>query len=338
MRNILFIALAALFFYTCFLLLIPSQKQTSKSSLGNSKAENEVSEGFPSANNAGNISSGINPLGKSQSFAEQALKAFATPITFYGRVLDQHGVPIAGATVLGSAGTSMSGKTTKLTTISDTTGNFGLSTRGMSLFVSVNKPGFYHIFPNQISGMVSEKGFDYAADLGDGIHKPDPSSPINFHLFKPGLIEPLIRLRDTSIRLNRSGEAVEVSLDPGHGEKHRLSISCKMDNDRTADGRYSWKYEIKAIDGGLQLSGDIFQFQAPAIGYKISDVIDMSALLPQSEWKDFSRQSYFVRFNDNTFARIKTEMIAGGDYFAVIEGYYNPKPGSRNLEADPSQR
>jgi hypothetical protein len=335
MKRLAAIIAAVLILCICWWLFAPSSEPLPTGSNAKSKSGKEAPEVVTNAPNAGAASSASGPPGTRQSFAEKMLNAFATPITFYGRVLDQNGAPVAGATVRGSAGVSMGGNTTKTTTTSDQSGNFTLSSKGMSFFVTVNKPGFYHIFPKQMPGFVSENGFDYGEDLGEGIHKPDPSNPVIFHLFKPGTIEPLTRLRDTSRRLSRTGEAVEVALDAG---AHRISLACKTEEKVTPDGRYSWRFEVKVVNGGLQPSGEVFQFEAPASGYKESDVIDMNDSLPRPQWSSSVRLSYFVRFDDNTFARIKVEMISGGDHFAVIEGYYNPKPASRSLEADPSQR
>ncbi len=335
MKRLSAIIAAVLVLCICWWLFAPSSEPLPAGNNAKNKGGKAVSEVVANAPNAGASAPASSPPGTKQSFAERMLNAFATPITFYGRVLDQNGAPVVGANVRGSASVSMGGNSTKVTTTTDASGNFTLSSKGMSFFVTVDKPGYYHIYPDKMPGLVSENGFDYAEDLGRGVHKPDASKPVILHLFKPGTIEPLTRLKSTSRRLSRTGEAAEVALDAG---AHRISLACKTEDKMTPDGRYSWRFEVKVVNGGLQPSGEVFQFEAPASGYKESDVIDMNDSLPRPQWSDSVRRSYFVRFDDNTFARIKVEMIAFGDYFTVIEGYYNPKPGSRNLEADPSQR
>lgn len=334
MKRIIAITATVLMLCICWWLSAPSSKQLIGGSISKSKSRKPPSEVVTGAANAAPPPTN-DPSHPRQSFAERILNAFATSITFYGRVLDQNGAPVVGANVRGAAAVSMGGKSTEVTTTTDASGNFTLSSKGMSFFVTVDKPGYYHIYPDRMPGFVSETGVDYAEDLGRGIHKPDASKPVILHLFKPGTTEPLTRLKSTSRRLNRTGEAVEVTLDEG---KHRISLSCEAEDKTTTDGRYTWKFEVKVINGGLQPSGEVFEFEAPASGYKGSDVIDMNESLPRPQWSDSVRRSYFVRFEDNTFARIKVEMIAFGDYFTVIEGYYNPRPGSRNLEADPSER
>ncbi|SKA94310.1 Carboxypeptidase regulatory-like domain-containing protein [Prosthecobacter debontii] len=337
MKRLAAIIAAVLIVCMGWWLFAPSSQPIPAKSGASGQTTKVVPEVVLSPPNPGASSSaGASPSpGERLSFAERMVNAFSTPITFYGRVLDQHGAPVVGAVVRGSAAVSMGGNSTKVTTTTDAAGHFTLRSKGMSFFVTVDKPGYYHIYPGKMPGLVSEKGFDYAEDLGRGIHKPDASKPVILHLFKPGTIEPLTRIKSTSHRLSRTGKAVEIELDKG---AHRISLACTTEDEVTPDGRFSWSFEVKVIQGGLQPAGETFQFEAPETGYKETDVIDMNDSLPRPQWADSVRRSYFVRFNDNTFARIKVEMIAFGDFFTVIEGYYNPKSGSRNLAADPSQR
>ena len=61
-------------------------------------------------------------------------------------------------------------------------------------------------------------------------------------------------------------------------------------------------------------------------------VIDMPKSLGAKKWHSEATRNYWLRFPDNTFARIEFRMIAGGDHFAVIGGYRNPSATVRNLE------
>lgn len=266
------------------------------------------------------------------------LAVFSTPITFYGRVVDQHGNPVPNAKVSTSASTSMGGNSIKMTTAADASGNFVIHTKGMSLFVSVDKLGYFHVFPRQSATLVSEKVFDFGYDTGRGIHKADQGQPVLLQLYKPGKFEPLVKLKSTSRRLSRSGASAEVALDPEQGGWHKISLSCKAEDIATSDGRFTWQFEVRVLAGGLIEDSDPFQFEAPAVGYQQAAIIEMPHSIQRPQWQDSVRRSYFVHFDDDTFARIKVEMIAFGDYFSVIEGYFNPKIGSRNLEADPSKK
>jgi hypothetical protein len=60
--------------------------------------------------------------------------------------------------------------------------------------------------------------------------------------------------------------------------------------------------------------------------------------LPQNQRESFAKRSYFIRFEDETFARAKLEMQSAGDYFVRCKSFYNPKAGIRNLEPSPESR
>ena len=54
-------------------------------------------------------------------------------------------------------------------------------------------------------------------------------------------------------------------------------------------------------------------------------------------WRRDLSKDYFIRLADSTFARVKIELMVGGNFnFVVLESYLNPS-GSRNLEYDPAK-
>ena len=89
--------------------------------------------------------------------------------------------------------------------------------------------------------------------------------------------------------------------------------------------------------GGLLKREDAFAFEAPQEGYAASNTNDMPASLG-NQWRSFAERSYFIKFDDGTFARANLEMHAAGDHFVVWESFFNPKPGSRNLESDAGKK
>lgn len=58
----------------------------------------------------------------------------------------------------------------------------------------------------------------------------------------------------------------------------------------------------------------------------------MTKTLGPKQWSRSARKNYWIRFSDHTFGKISFRMHAGGDHFAVIEGFRNPSPNDRNLE------
>jgi hypothetical protein len=87
--------------------------------------------------------------------------------------------------------------------------------------------------------------------------------------------------------------------------------------------------------GGLVERKEQFEFEAPVEGYQQFDQVVMLANDPS--WKKRFKKSYFARFASGNYARIQFEFTSGGDHFFMIESYFNPRFGSRNLEFDPQK-
>jgi hypothetical protein len=261
--------------------------------------------------------------------------AFAAPITFYGKVIDQNGAPVSGASVDMQANNTAWRSGKPYHTIANAQGEFSISgSTGLSLYVKVSKPGYHRVLTRG-GKPGSDGGFAYGTNLGDGIHHPDPQKPAVFVLQKPGVLEPLLRIDEIRKKVGKNGEALRLSLDDG---SHTITIQCWTDDaNPTAQRRYDWRFRVSVPGGGMAPREGTFAFEAPVDGYRPSVEHAMSKDLPDGQWKDSVEKSYFVRFSDNVHARIDVRVIAHGAHFVVFSGYLNPKVGSRNLESDPAQ-
>ncbi len=261
---------------------------------------------------------------------------YATPIVFYGKVQTQEGVPIADAHVNANIANKFGGSSLKMTTQSDSQGNFSISSMGMTIVLQVSKDGYFHIPETTAEAPRSGGAFDYGADLGKGIHRPDQSAPVIFTLFKPLPLEPLNRIREKETVMPKNGEPVRIALDV---PTHILELKCWTSNaNKERDGRHDWKLEISVVEGSIQRRNDNFDFIAPTDGYEQTDLIHMPRTLKRPDWQDDLEQSYWLRFNDGTYGSVKVRMIAGGAHYSIVSGHVNPKPGSRNLTINPSKR
>jgi hypothetical protein len=259
------------------------------------------------------------------------LTVFNTPIKFWGKVVDQYGKPVEGATVKFSANDKYWESGSKYQTQSDVGGFFSITNaKGISLSVDVEKAG-YHRNP-QSYGSFSYVSRDSAQDKSI----PTSDNPAIFVLRKMGETVPLVHVSERSVRVPKSGSPVEVILETGlttgQGD---LKVQCwTSDQAKDAQGRYDWKCVLTVFGGGLVERNDGFAFEAPAEGYQES-----VELTPSSErWASNVEKQYFVKLSDNRYARINFRMRTGGEHFFVIESYLNPTPGSRNLEYDPSKK
>ena len=261
-------------------------------------------------------------------------EAFKTPISFYGRVIDQHGDPVPEADVKLSANDKASGgRPSEYTRKTDSDGRFSIGgISGITLAIEVSKPGYRGI--PQTERQPSSSGlFEYWVSEASihAPHRSTPEAPTMFVLFKAGPTEPLVKVGTKNFRIARDGSPLSISLDQQGG--HQIVLRCWNWELTRPPGRrqYDWRLDITVPNGGLIARKDAFEFEAPEVGYLPSDSVDMAATLG-NQWRSSAGRSYFVRFDDDTFGRVELEMQAGGDHFVVWESFLNPKAGSRNLE------
>lgn len=264
------------------------------------------------------------------------IAGFHTPILFYGRVVDQHGAPVAQAEVKLTANDDAFGnRVSEYTRQSDTEGNFSIEgIVGLTLYVVVSKPGYRRI-PRTNSRIVTSSAlFDYGIKESVHLNLPDKNAPVVFTLHKVGPVEPLVRIEEKTSRMVRDGSPLSISLDQQGG--HAVVVRCWSTDQQRPSGQrtFDWRLEISVPSGGLMAREDAFAFEAPEGGYLPSDTIKMPMSL-ERQWRSLVPRAYFIRFEDGTFARVKMEIHAGGGHFVVWESFFNPKPGSRNLESDP---
>ncbi len=284
------------------------------------------------------------PFGRGCWQSIRFASVFYTPVTFYGKVVDQHGAPIPDADVEVSVLDRPSGKGPKLKLRSDKNGEFVIHERGMSISMNITSPGYYR-YPSYDplsgkTGRYSGGGFLYAKLNGSAVHQPVKSAPFIFTLYRPFLPTETVRIPRKEVSLPRDGTSVVFALK----EKDRdlgksIVLRCWTHEEiKTPEGHYDWRMEIAVSNGSLQPRLDDYDFIAPASGYAKVQTIDMPASLEGREWKDMVSKTYWLSFDDGTFGSLKVEMIAHGDHFAIVKGLLNPKTGSRNMEADPKQR
>ncbi len=258
------------------------------------------------------------------------------PLDFYGRVVDENGNGVEGATVkfsytrfdlmqpqylfLGNG---------QLSVTSDGQGNFAIrGVKGYGFIVDVRKNGYYGSTNNfQGSNIV----------LGGGPRvSTGQNSPMVFHLHKKSVPEPLLSWNESYI-LPRNGTPVFVDLLTSHTNSATPDLKIQAwtdDAHKDAEFRYAWRVRVEFINGGAVEQSEEFQYAAPEQGYQSYYERDY----PQSrtnDWRNSTASSMFLRLRDGTlYAKLDFEMISGGDHFCMLRLLLNPS-GSRNLEPDP---
>jgi len=257
------------------------------------------------------------------------ITVLATPIEFYGKVVDQNGDPVSEANVdygtidrFDANGSDYRGR-------SDENGNFSISDiKGAVLTVGVQKEGYYNIHGK------SDAAFAYGVGP-DATRKEPPTkdNPAVFLLQKKGLADPLIPVDGGQIDIPRTGEPLSIDFAtgrPGHGD---LQVETWIGD--SSQRRFDWRYRLSVPDGGLAERKGQFDFEAPGNNYQTFIDVNMSA--NSEQWSARPTKQYFAKLPDGRYARFSIKFYAGDRNFIVFESYLNPKPGSRNLEFDPQK-
>ncbi len=257
------------------------------------------------------------------------VSALATPITFYGRVIDQNGDPVVNATVNYTALDKFDQSGSKYQSESNANGDFSISgIRGAALNVGVRKDGYYPI--------LDRSNASFAYGIGpDSTRKEQPTEndPAVFVLQKKGVSEPLIQAEGGQIDVPRTGEPLTIDLTTGRPGRGDLQIETWVGD--SSQRRFDWRYRLSVSGGGLAERKGQFDFEAPADNYQTSIDVNMSA--NSEQWSARPTKEYFAKLPDGRYARFSVKFYAGDRNFIVFESYLNPRPGSRNLEFDPQK-
>lgn len=254
---------------------------------------------------------------------ERFLKAFGSPIEFYGQVVDENEKPIQGASIEFIVTDRPFENGSRASDASDDNGLFSLSSNGAAISVQISKDGYYTT--EQSKGV-----FRYSIERR--VPMPTEENPAVFVLRKAGERQSL-RENDVRFRISRNGAPKYVDLATGNsGTKNDSSLKVEAwTNDSRKDerGRYDWRVRLSIEGGGLIERKDRYAFVAPELGYTESVEIGMPS--DDESWSPHASKDYFVILADGAYARVSFRMIAGGDNFFTLKSWYNPT-GSPNLE------
>jgi hypothetical protein len=272
-------------------------------------------------------------VARRREVVDKIQRSLATPITFYGKVVDQNGDPVPDATVNYNALDKFDAPGSQYHGQSDANGHFSISgIGGAVLSLGVRKEGYYMIDGKSANSFAYGVGPDSARR-----QPPTKDNPAIFVLHKRGMAEPLIHISSRTYRIPRDGTPVEVDLTTGRvsPQGHLRVEAWTEDQVKDARQHYNWRCRISVPNGGLVERKGQFDFEAPADGYNPSDEIVMPRTA--EKWQPQAKRSYFIRLAGNKYARLTFYMIAQGNHFFEIESYVNPTPDSRNLEFDPNK-
>ena len=256
---------------------------------------------------------------------QEIKKAYLTPIAVFGKVLDENGTPLPGATVqIGVSDKPL--ESSQHTKITDDRGEFSLTgVHGIAFSLRASKAGYYTIKESRAHRNVVTPGPHDAP-------QPSVDQPVVLVVRKRGSAEPLVHVSSRQVNVLSTGQPVMVDLGTGGRSQGDLQIASWIDNNQQKP--YDWRYKLSVPSGGLVERTGPFDFEAPVEGYQPTAEIAM--LATAEKWSARAEKEYFVKLVDNRFARFSIRLYPGSRNYVVIESYMNPTPGSRNLEFDAS--
>ncbi len=266
--------------------------------------------------------------------------AYQTPIKLHGKVVDQHGDPVPGASITLTPTDAPFGdqSRSKMTIFSDAEGKFSVKgLKGASMGVRAEKEDYIPIF--RMGGPASSSMVDYSGNAKTGKQYSNPATPLVLTLHKVGPVEPMVYVDKKRWRLPVDGSPVRIALDSENGNgKHEIEFRFVSDRIARLEkggefyASFDWTFEAHIPGGGFIWNDSDYHFEAPESGYKETIRYHHPASQPREKWKRSQRGRYFVKFSDGTHARIEFSIDGGSDRRPLyMASWMNLKPGSRNL-------
>ncbi len=279
--------------------------------------------------------------GKGDRAAEILVMTSRTPISFYGRVVDQHHAPVSGVKVEASVHvvtSFMQEHREKYVTATDADGRFQyVGLHGQDLAINLAKEGYQ--FKSNL------KSYEYSGLTPENQrHHPDPAAPVIFEMWKRQGSVPLIS-GDKFFKVKADGSPFTIdlmkgSIHEGRGVEGDLIVLVNQPPGVARGTHFDWSFTVEAIgEGGVEAISSEYPNEAPLDGYRAQIVCGLKA--NDGDWSNVRHEKFFVKSrNGNQYSRVDVDVHANyqGNAALSISYLVNPSPGSRNLEFDPKKR
>jgi len=260
--------------------------------------------------------------------------ANSKPQDLYGRVIDQFGNPVAGATVEGNVMFERGMNKTSVETHTTTTDANGLfqftGLHGANLGTSVRKPGYE----------IDVHGKAYTDAIGGG--QSTATNRATYTMYKLQGAEPMVHAQFMQGGIPCDGTSISFNLLTGKKDdpqKDLIGTLVRNPVNIKPGIPFDYSLTLAVPEGGLIAANDLYPYEAPNSGYQQSIVIDHPAAI--KGWSPIIEQWYYFKARSGTvYGRIKVHLTADYDgpvTHLELDIYANPS-GSRNLEFDPNKQ
>lgn len=249
-----------------------------------------------------------------------------TPLSEYGRVVDQYGSPVSGAEVQGNVLRNSSFVTSSTEVHKTTTDSNGLfefvGLHGVKLGIGIVKAGY----------IASASGFR-KPKAGEQTTRADRET---FIVWKLRGAEAMVH-RNLVVHLPCDNTAIGVSLLSGKiatGSGDIIIRFARIPVQIVRGTPFSWTLTLVVPGGGLSEVQDPYPYEAPKDGYQ--ETVTITTGVNPRTYSDEVRRAYYYKSPDGKFGRLSIDLTT--DFqppptFFGIESYINVS-GTNNLEYD----
>jgi hypothetical protein len=270
--------------------------------------------------------------GYAERLRADPLFEFKIPMRFYGKVVDEGGMPVPDAAVhfeWNGLTEPNNLERRDLETTTDAQGRFEFEGHsGKRLFVKISRSGYATSPRNPLA-------FEYGNPGDAAFHRPDPQNPVIFKLRKHGPAASLIKSQrgirpDLEFTFPLNGAPVVVDLLK---MKEDASGSLEMSQMKPAPKLWKsaefWWFKMALKGGGFIECRDEFPFEAPEGGYE--STVELSFRRGETNWTDSVSKEYYFRFGSPPlYGRMRLETAIDQDGARL--NYVINSEGTRSLE------
>lgn len=248
------------------------------------------------------------------------------PIDFWGKVVDQEGIPLEGVKITYRIQQPRVPWDTN--SIVKT-----ISTDSNGVFHVKNKGSTFGIEDFEKDGYRSTKGQDTSFTYSDNSEQyvPDKNSPKIYTLVREETIQTLISV-SRQLLLDWDGKPLYYDLRTGKfGQRGELKITAKRGavEGSGQQARYDWSFEIEVPGGGIVETTRERAFLAPVEGYQTS--WRFGFLSSDPEWA-LRRQGdifFFLKLPNGNYGKLQLDLNSepGSRLSGRINSFLNPAGG-----------